>query len=118
MAVAPEAIEKILNFRPRGENGEPISVLQHVDLGMVDGKRVGYGPKPYRRRVIVTEGEPLTPHITIQPVVYLEDEGRVLTTLAYRTDIEAIGDLAQKVADHIKVVERRQKGLGSFVPGS
>ncbi|TSC66517.1 MAG: hypothetical protein CEO21_158 [Microgenomates group bacterium Gr01-1014_80] len=109
MAASKETVDTILNFYPCGEDGRSVKVLQHVDLGEFDeGKRLGFGPCVYERRVTVVEGEPFTGHITRQPALYVV-EGSEVTIFAYRADVEAAEALAERVVDHIKIIEARQR---------
>lgn len=91
-----------------------------VDLGEIaEGVRVVYGLYHYQRRIVAAyyPNEPLTLDWTTQPVVALEirrgagEETTHIRTLAYVTDVEAIGDdLAARVLDHLAVLKAK-KGI-------
>ncbi len=109
MAVSREAIETILNFYPEPRNDGSIETLHDIDLGEVEeGKRLIYGPRSYQRRAEAIPGEPLIFGETRrQPVLYIK-EGLRVATLAYRADVEALGNLGTAVSNHIRgILEAR-----------
>lgn len=106
MAVSKEVIESITNFCPKDNlNG------QRVDLGKTNsGIKIGYGRRVFQKRAMHLPGEPLILDWWAQPgqpVIFIEENGRI-TSLAYRSDILALGeDRAREVADHLRAQNRR-----------